>query len=267
MTLALEETSEEADSMRSGRSVPWARKTSSAVSPRLLTMACVTRMKVSPMILRLSSGRHSLSSGSEVSPLTSVTALAKSSVASSASMGRPSAPSASTTSLDSLCRMKPWSMCNAMTRSGPRALCSSAAHTEESTPPETRTRTRLSPTDSRMYSIADCSRQAIVYEPERPHTLKRKLEKIALPSTDRSTSGWNCTPYSRFSSHSIAATMSPERPVTRNPSAGVSIESPCVRSTSVFSPIPSKSLDSPSSLTSNTPSSRLAFLATVPPWA
>eukprot|EP00967_Tisochrysis_lutea_P075475 scaffold101737_cov29-Tisochrysis_lutea.AAC.4 len=156
-------------------------------------------------------------------------------------------------------------MCNAMTRSGPRALCSSAAHTEESTPPETRTRTRLSPTDSRMYSIADCSRQAIVYEPERPHTLKRKLEKIALPSTDRSTSGWNCTPYSRFSSHSIAATMSPERPVTRNPSAGVSIESPCVRSTSVFSPIPSKSLDSPSSLTSNTPSSRLAFLATVPP--
>ena len=70
----------------------------------LCLLTCVTRMKVSPMILRLSSGRVSTSSGSDTSPFTSVTARAKSSVASSASIGRPSEASAVTTSRLSSCR-------------------------------------------------------------------------------------------------------------------------------------------------------------------
>ena len=53
------------------------------------------------------------------------------------SSGTPRALSASTTA-DSPWRMKPWSTCKQISRSEPIALFSSAAHTEESTPPETR---------------------------------------------------------------------------------------------------------------------------------
>ena len=72
-------------------------------------------------------------------------------LASSTSIGTPSARSASTTVADSSWRMKPWSTWRQMSRSAPMALWSSAAHTDESTPPETRQSTfLLGPTVSRM---------------------------------------------------------------------------------------------------------------------
>ena len=127
---ALAPTAAPPDSMRSGRRVPWARTTFSAVRPRSAHMASVTRMKVSPMILRFSSGEVFCASGGVVLPLISVVEAAKSSAKSVLpSMFTPTSRSATCTPDDSSCRMKPWSMCRLITRSAPSALFSSAAHT------------------------------------------------------------------------------------------------------------------------------------------
>mmetsp|Transcript_11690 Transcript_11690/g.39935 ORF Transcript_11690/g.39935 Transcript_11690/m.39935 type:complete len:216 (-) Transcript_11690:580-1227(-) len=195
MHSALPDTSLDADSMRSGRRVPWARYTSSALMPRSETIFWVTRMKVSPTILRFTSGDTISSRGPCFSPFTSVNAWAKSLDASRTWRSTPMPRRAASTLDDSPRRMKPWSMWRAMTRSLPKALCRSAAQTVESTPPETSTKTFLvGPTTRLISSMACSSREMTVKVPAKPQTPMRKFLSMALPCVERSTSGWNCTP-------------------------------------------------------------------------
>jgi hypothetical protein len=49
----------------------------------------------------------------------------------------------------------------------------------------------------------------MVNEPLKPATLKRKFFRICLPFTDKSTSGWYCTPYSMREGFSIPAQIVP----------------------------------------------------------
>mmetsp|Transcript_4484 Transcript_4484/g.11497 ORF Transcript_4484/g.11497 Transcript_4484/m.11497 type:complete len:296 (+) Transcript_4484:1155-2042(+) len=266
MHSALPETSLEADSIRSGRSVPCARYTSSAWMPRSVHIFCVTRMKVSPMIFRLTSGETCSSSGPSFLPSISVNAFAKSSVASSLCSSTPIASSATTTFFDSLSRMKPWSTCSAITRSLPSALCSSAAHTDESTPPETSTRTFLTgPTISLISAMAMCSRLTTVKLACSPQMPNRKFFIICLPSVDRSTSGWNCTPYRCREASAMPTMSSPECATSLKPSGTEETESPCVSSTSVPAGTSAKSAHSVTTVMGNWPSSRRAFFSTLPP--
>mmetsp|Transcript_14478 Transcript_14478/g.45230 ORF Transcript_14478/g.45230 Transcript_14478/m.45230 type:complete len:245 (+) Transcript_14478:315-1049(+) len=234
--------------------------------PRSVHIFCVTRMNVSPMILRLISGLTCSSSGPSCRPLISVNACAKSDVASRLCRSTPIASSALHTFFDSSRRMKPWSTCSAITRSRPSALCSSAAHTEESTPPLTRTRTFLTgPTIWVISAIAMCSRLTTVYEPEKPQTPKRKFFIICFPSVDRSTSGWNCTPYRCRLASAMPTMRSPECATSAKPLGTAETESPCVSSTSVRDGTPSNSAHSVFTSIGNWPSSRLAFFSTLPP--
>jgi hypothetical protein len=88
----------------------------------------------------------------------------------------------------------------------PIASWISTAATELSTPPERPQITRpASPTCSRMRSIASCLKAAMVQSPAQPQTTCTKLERSRAPSGVCTTSGWNCTPYIRFSSFAMAA--------------------------------------------------------------
>uniref|UniRef100_A0A915BD42 Uncharacterized protein n=1 Tax=Parascaris univalens TaxID=6257 RepID=A0A915BD42_PARUN len=79
----------------------------------------------------------------------------------------------------------------------------------------------------------NCSRLPIVKSPLQPTTLNKKLSNISLPCNVKSTSGWNCTPYSLRFSSAIPAIKLPLRAITLNPSATVpsTTLSPCVKST------------------------------------
>mmetsp|Transcript_8980 Transcript_8980/g.17429 ORF Transcript_8980/g.17429 Transcript_8980/m.17429 type:complete len:242 (-) Transcript_8980:458-1183(-) len=220
-------------SIRSGRRVPCARKTLAGSSLSVDTAASVTVMKVSPMIILLSSGAIASIRGPIFLPLAVVVqAFAKSCVQLTTWRSIPTLPSATLTVSLSCSRMKPWSTCTACTRLGPMASRHSAAQTEESTPPETRTRMSLVPTASRISSSAAWWRLLGVYLPARPAILNRKFLNMATPCSERSTSGWNCTPNSRFSAFS-SATMCPllDQLVAEKPGASFVTESPCVNST------------------------------------
>jgi hypothetical protein len=101
------------------------------------------------------------------------------------------------------------------------ALCNSAAHTVESTPPLTITSTFfVGPTSVRISSIHARSRLSIVYfpailflfcfllcfkyKPLHIAMLNKKFCSITRPLSVRSTSGWNCSPYKRRASLPIA---------------------------------------------------------------
>eukprot|EP01139_Manchomonas_bermudensis_P009746 Amastigsp_a339505_54.p4 type:complete len:145 gc:universal Amastigsp_a339505_54:1130-696(-) len=133
--------SDDADSMRSGRRVPCARITFAGSSPRAASVASVTRMNVSPMILRFSSGATASQSGTVARPSTVVVACANVSAALATISSTPRASSARITCADSSLRMNPESTWSPSTRAGPSASASRAAHTVESTPPLTSTRT------------------------------------------------------------------------------------------------------------------------------
>mmetsp|Transcript_94212 Transcript_94212/g.266043 ORF Transcript_94212/g.266043 Transcript_94212/m.266043 type:complete len:258 (-) Transcript_94212:443-1216(-) len=237
MASAFELTSDDADSMRSGRKVPCARKVSSGLRPSSSVIRADTCMKVSPMMRRLSSGAVVSRKGLVVyvvavrESFTTVVPLRKSSSQSYTRSFTPSVFSDSPTKDDSFMRMKPLSMCAATTFSGPKAFASNAQQTVLSTPPETRQSTIAAPTLSRICFKHCSSRDAGVNDPRHAQTPNKKLRNIAMPLSERSTSGWNCRPYNFFSSLAMPAQSMPLLAMVRKPSATLSTLSPWVRST------------------------------------
>ena len=79
----------------------------------------------------------------------------------------------------------------------PTARCTSAAATDESTPPESPQITRCSvPTSSRIRATSVSMKWPGVQSGVAPQTSKRKLLRISPPRGVCATSGWNCTPNS-----------------------------------------------------------------------
>mmetsp|Transcript_80669 Transcript_80669/g.216206 ORF Transcript_80669/g.216206 Transcript_80669/m.216206 type:complete len:277 (+) Transcript_80669:393-1223(+) len=270
MTSALALARCEPLSIRSGRRVPWARKTLLGSIFIAVTSRSVMRMKVSPMIMRLSSGEMDSARGPTTRslpslPLTVVVAAAKSAAQLTTRRSRPTLPSAVQTVSLSSWRMKPWSMWTACTRSAPTASRHSAAQTDESTPPETSTRISLSPTTSRISLSAAWCRLAPVKLASRPAMPKRKLLKILTPLSERSTSGWNWVPYMRFSSFSSATVRPSTLPMTRNPGASLVTASPWVSSTRSRADKPANRRDDVSISMNSWRSSLLSARSTEPP--
>eukprot|EP01139_Manchomonas_bermudensis_P009747 Amastigsp_a339505_54.p5 type:complete len:124 gc:universal Amastigsp_a339505_54:674-303(-) len=123
-----------------------------------------------------------------------------------------------------------------------------------------------------MCAIAVSFRDAGVKSAAAPTTPHTKLRSIAVPSTVRSTSGWNCTPKMGLCLCAIAATSpSADTAVTSKSGASSRTESPCVSRTVVDVPSPENSghsrLTSLLMRISNWPSSRTPPPATTPPSA
>ncbi len=76
----------------------------------------------------------------------------------------------------------------------PMASCTSAAATDESTPPESPTITSSSPTRSRIWATCSCTNEPGVQDGSQSQTRNRKLERISSPRGVCATSGWNWTP-------------------------------------------------------------------------
>ena len=91
----------------------------------------------------------------------------------------------------------------------PTALCTSAAATAESTPPLSAHSTRSEPTWARTAATCCSMIETCVHAGRHPHTSMRKWSKTSLPRSVCTTSGWNCTPKSRRSGSSMAATGAP----------------------------------------------------------
>ena len=77
---------------------------------------------------------------------------------------------------------------------GPTALCTSAAATAESTPPDSPQITRSSPTCARIASTDDSMIDVIVHVGRHPQTSYRNRSSTSWPCGVCTTSGWNCTP-------------------------------------------------------------------------
>ena len=73
------------------------------------------------------------------------------------------------------------------------ALEISAAATEESTPPESPSSTRPSPTVLWIDATASRTKADIVQSPRQPQMSSTKLRSTRCPSSLWVTSGWNCT--------------------------------------------------------------------------
>ena len=107
------------------------------------------------------------------------------------------------------------------------ARCTSAAATEESTPPDSAHSTCRSPTWARIAATCSSMMFAEVQVGAMPATSYRKRSRIFCPSGVCATSGWNCTPANRRPGCSNAATGAPAEPaVTRNPSGAAVTLSP-----------------------------------------
>ena len=105
----------------------------------------------------------------------------------------------------------------------PIALCTRAAATAESTPPLSAHNTRSEPTWSRTAATCCSMIDTWVHPGAHPHTSIRKWSKSSLPRSVWTTSGWNCTPYSRCSGSCIAATGAPELVAVATNPAGTSV--------------------------------------------
>ena len=75
----------------------------------------------------------------------------------------------------------------------PIALCTSAAATDESTPPDRPQITCRSPTMARIFSTSSSMKCPGVQSAVQPQTSKRKFSMISAPRTVCATSAWNCT--------------------------------------------------------------------------
>ncbi len=76
----------------------------------------------------------------------------------------------------------------------PIARCSSAAATDESTPPLSASSTLPSPTRSRMSRIAASMNDSDDQEESQPHISMRKFRRMSPPRGVCCTSGWNWMP-------------------------------------------------------------------------
>ena len=204
----------EPDSITSGYSVPCTRKRASAACSRAASSN--TRMNCSPMILRLRSGSS-----------TPRSAPRKRSRASTAtSRAEECRPNASTTCSASPARSSPWST-NTQTSRSPTASCTSAAATAESTPPDSPHSARPSPTCART-AATDSSMTECAVQVRGSPAASRKADRTCTPAGVWLTSGWYCTPNSRRSTSSKAATGElAVDAVTRKPGGGFTTASRC----------------------------------------
>ena len=178
------------DSTMSGYSVPCTRNRGASSplvpAPRSRAASSNTRMNVSPMILRLRSGSITSSSAprnrSAAFTCTRSTWNWRRNVSSTCSASsRRSSPVSTNTHVS-------WS---------PIALCTSAAATAESTPPDSPQITRSSPTCARISSTACSMIDEFVHVGRQSHTSNRNALSMSCPRSVCATSGWNCTPYTR----------------------------------------------------------------------
>src|SRR5687767_3374226 len=88
------------------------------------------------------------------------------------------------------------------------ARCTSAAATEESTPPDSPQITCAWPTCFAILPIEFSTKDPGVQAGSHLQMAKRKFEMISAPRGVCATSGWNCTPYSLRSLDLKAATGS-----------------------------------------------------------
>ncbi len=88
----------------------------------------------------------------------------------------------------------------------PTALCTSAAATAESTPPDSAQSTRSVPTCARTASTCCSMIDTCVHSGAQPHTSMRKWSNTSPPRSVCTTSGWNCNPKSRRAGSCMAAT-------------------------------------------------------------
>ena len=141
------------------------------------------RMNSSPMALRLSSG--------------SVTPASRSKKRSAARTWMSSMPklrwNVSTTWSPSSLRIRPVST-NTHVSWWPMALCTSAAATAESTPPDSPQMARPSPTCALTAATSVSMTDDMVHVGRQPQTSYRKRLSSSWPYGVWTTSGWNCTP-------------------------------------------------------------------------
>jgi hypothetical protein len=76
----------------------------------------------------------------------------------------------------------------------PIAWWTSAAATDESTPPDRPQIARPSPTWARMRATCSSMTDAIVHDGARPARSWRNRRSTPIPYGECTTSGWNCTP-------------------------------------------------------------------------
>ncbi len=150
------------------------------------------------------------------------------------------------------------------------ARCTSAAATEESTPPESAQITRPSPTRSRTRRIASSTKPAMVQLPAQPHMPSAKLRSSWSPPSVWTTSGWNWTPTSgRVRWATAAKGELAEVAITSKPGGSRSTRSPWLIQTWRSLPQPARSGCSCSTCRSARPYSRSSAFSTSPPswWA
>ena len=174
------------------------------------------RMNSRPIALRLASGSVTPASAARNCRLASTTT-SSTPVAATKSFSTCSASPA---------RSSPWSTKTQVSWS-PTARCTSAAATEESTPPDSPQMTRASPTWARTAATRSSTTPAVVQFGAIRAPRVRKFSITRCPYAECTTSGCHCTPYSRRSSSSNAATGEPaDSPVTRKPSGARCTASP-----------------------------------------
>jgi hypothetical protein len=147
-------------------------------------------------------------------------------------------------------------------------LCTKAAATAESTPPDSPQMTSLSPTWARIAATCSSMMFALVHVGAMPAMSYRNRDSMACPPSVCATSGWNWTPASPRLGSSNAATGAPdEPPVTANPCGARETQSPWLIHTSCSAGIPLNSTLSGSRRTGVPPNSRAPVCVTSPPSA
>ncbi|SHT66413.1 Uncharacterised protein [Mycobacteroides abscessus subsp. abscessus] len=145
------------------------------------------------------------------------------------------------------------------------ARCTKAAATAESTPPDNAHSARPSPICVRTCSTSVSAILAAVHADSIPANSCRKRLSTCCPCGECSTSGWYCTPASRRSRFSNAATGAPSLLATTVKPCGASVTaSPWLIHTGCTSGRPS-CRSPPATVSSVRPYSLVPVCATVPP--
>ena len=123
-------------------------------------------------------------------------------------------------------------------RRGPIAFSTSAAATDESTPPDSpQTARPCVPTFAEIAATASLTKPAIVQLGSQPQMRNRKFARISPPRGVCATSGWNCTPQNlRAGAATAAAGQFALSPTISKPSGSASTRSPCDIQTGISSP-------------------------------
>ena len=154
-------------------------------------------------------------------------------------------------------------------RRDPIAFSTSAAATDESTPPDRpQTARPVVPTLALTAAIASFTKPAIVQLGSQPQIRNRKLARISPPRGVCATSGWNCTPQNlRAGAATAAAGQFALSPTTSKPAGSASTRSPWLIQTGISSPAAKPWNRSPALFTRTVarPYSRRSAGTTLPP--